>query len=491
MAVTPQHDGFYIPNAADVSNPRMAEPDKIDFNTLGNLLWGVIEGCVPSVAGSLVTVGAGTYVVNGQMLSLTMQNVSLGTGGAQDRFDLIVADNGGTVKVISGLSAVDPVYPDPDDNVTVLATVFCPSGLSNFTGNLIDKRKLLTKALLTKVGANSDLVRNLNGTGNLFRITGGGVISWGSDTALFRDSTASLTVQTNLKVGGTLAAGGAVNAASLTVAGQINGANLQYGDVLPGSAAPGTIFQQSTGQVYIRTSSGWEQLTTIASAVPVGTIITSVETPAVMVPLGWLPLDGTTNVSEGQYPHIFNLTAFASLFTGTAPTRSMRMPNASKRIMLTDFSQTPGTLGGPNAANKLTLQTSQMPMHKHGVAVAAGGGFSAKINVTPAGDHSHVVSGGSHSHPFNVAPHNLLDTTGTVHPTYPAGALYVPEPAIQMQTMNLGHNHSLGNSGSHSHSAYTDYIADHNHAVSEQLVGGNDSVDVTPEFMTVYTYLRS
>ena len=61
-----QHNGFIIPNAQDVSNTILAEPDKIDFNTVADARWGVISGCAIGEQGPLaLTVGSGVAVVNG------------------------------------------------------------------------------------------------------------------------------------------------------------------------------------------------------------------------------------------------------------------------------------------------------------------------------------------------------------------------------------------------------------------------------------------
>ena len=61
-----KHDGFLVPNAALVDHPRMAEPDQIDFNTVAQARWGVVEGCLVTVSGSQAqcTLG-GLALVNG------------------------------------------------------------------------------------------------------------------------------------------------------------------------------------------------------------------------------------------------------------------------------------------------------------------------------------------------------------------------------------------------------------------------------------------
>src|SRR5262245_55309339 len=121
------HDGFLIPNAADVSSPRMAEPDRVDFNTLSSLRWGVVEGCLVTCVNAQVTVNPGLALVNGVMVTVTGGQINVGSGGSQDRFDIIGVDDGGNPVLVAGTAGVDPVFPDPPANVTTLAAVFAPA----------------------------------------------------------------------------------------------------------------------------------------------------------------------------------------------------------------------------------------------------------------------------------------------------------------------------------------------------------------------------
>ena len=196
-----QHDGFLVPNAASVSNPRMAEPDRIDFNTMAHALWGVIEGCEVTVSGRTASITDGMAIVNGMLVTVTQTSTSLGSGGSQDRFDLIAVDQGGTIRVIIGAYSNDPVFPDPPKDVTVLASVFAPATQSNFTDNVVDKRKFLQKQLLTKIDPGEMLIRNANGTGNHYSVTGGGLTSWLGDTTLWRTGPGTLRVQSKLTRG--------------------------------------------------------------------------------------------------------------------------------------------------------------------------------------------------------------------------------------------------------------------------------------------------
>ena len=138
------------------------------------------------------------------------------SGGSQDRFDLIAVDQGGAIRVIIGAYGTDPVFPDPPKDVTVLASVFAPATQSNFTDNVIDKRKFLQKQLLTKLDPGEMLIRNANGTGNHYSVTGGGLTSWFGDTTLWRTGPGTLRVQSKLIVDDTITVGGEFTADNLT-----------------------------------------------------------------------------------------------------------------------------------------------------------------------------------------------------------------------------------------------------------------------------------
>src|SRR5262252_3980615 len=109
MRPSVKHDGFLIPNAGDVSDPKMAEPDRIDFNTVGNDRWGVIEGCLVIVAGSTASTTGGTVVINGAIYTVTQSSAAVTTGQAQDHFDLVVVGTNGLIAVVPGIPSDDPV----------------------------------------------------------------------------------------------------------------------------------------------------------------------------------------------------------------------------------------------------------------------------------------------------------------------------------------------------------------------------------------------
>jgi hypothetical protein len=165
------HGGFIIPNAEGSASTKMAEPDQVDFNTLGNGRWGVVSGCSVSITGTIAAIGTpGIAVVDGSIVNVSSgQSVTLGAGGSQPRFDLVGVNAAGSIVSVSGTPAADPVYPDVPVDVTILAAVFCPVGSSTFNLFLSDKRKFFQPVFVsTGTGTDTD-------SGNILMTTVGGV----------------------------------------------------------------------------------------------------------------------------------------------------------------------------------------------------------------------------------------------------------------------------------------------------------------------------
>jgi hypothetical protein len=513
------HDGFLIPNANDVTNPRMAEPDRVDFNTLAHPLWGVVEGCGVTVSGTTASTPGGTLLVNGALVTLSPGSVGLGVGGSQDRFDLLVSDAGGILTVIVGSPSVDPVFPDPPLNTTVLAAVFAPVGSSNLVDNVVDKRKFINKALLTKIAPSSDLIRNLNGSGNHYLLDGGGKATWENDTWMWRSAEAELSVHRDLKLEGTLTAGGsALVAGDVNAIGNVYGANLHWSAAAPsGTADPGSIWQnKSSGKLYVYRSNSWQEIATIASASPPGTVITSLEQPSVMVPLGWIPLDGR-RIYETDVPTLFQVAGLSYLIVNASP-RYMNLPNAQKLALITDWEQKPGTKVSPHANNLITLAVANMPRHGHNPRTSYAGAASPRVTINRAGNHAHNVYGGAHVHDVNDPGHkhngmespigtntdvvalmwggrNKIDALfNDRNHTFSVENFQWTMPAvanISIGSSGSEHWHLVDPNGEHDHTATVDSIPDHIHVMTEDLVGNNVPIDITPEYLTVFSYVRS
>ena len=510
------HDGFLIPNASRVTNPRMAEPDQVDFNIVAHARWGVVEGCLVTLAGSTATTTGGLALVNGKLVSVSNGlTTSVGTGGALDRFDIIGVTEGGKLTVVRGDENTDPVLPDVPLDVTALAAVFVPTGTASLSDNVIDKRKFVSKALLTRVGAADPLVQNLNGAGNYYYVSGSGVTSWYDDTWMERVGVATLRIRNHLQVASTLSCG-ALSATTGTFSDRVSASNLVQGSALPSTSGvtPGTIFQHETsGRIYVFQNGAWQELATLAGAVPVGTVITSVQPKAAM-PFGWVALDGTI-VSEETYPTLFTIPGFGSNITGSPGHRTMTLPNASKRVMVTDWAASPMTPGGKET---VALSLANMPAHKHNVATQNGGGGPIKVTVQPVDHHSHgVVSGGAHVHWVTEHPHvhmgmnyfghaagiistvlggrNKLDALfNDRNHTYSVEPLMETMPAVgEVDVLSNGsaHGHTLLEAGGHTHVATATDAPSHFHAVTETSQGSGTAFNITPLYLTVFTYIRS
>ena len=525
---TVTHDGFLIPNASGVAEPVLAEPDQIDFNTLANARWGVIEGCEVNAQGAkTVAIQGGTAIVDGKLVRVVANQLPLPTPGANSQFVLIVVDSGGVLRVKEGVASIDPVFPDPDLDQTVLASVYCDATSGDFSSNIVDKRKLLSDALLTKVAPTADLIRNINGTADHFRVDGAGKTTWETDTRLYRSAPQTVTIEDYLVVDD-ISTGDIHASRDVEVTGLVTSSNHRRGTVLPPSANNGDMFMQTnTGNLYVWFDGAWSQFASMDAAqgiIPFGTVIYSMQIPSVMRPLGWYPLNGTEQILEAQHEQIFTM-AIGGTVVGTAPNRTMTLPNLNRRTMIVDF-VAPAQLGG-RAGNKLTLTTDMMPAHDHKVGGASGitgngGGHTPAAQITAgSGTHGHIVSGGYHDHPVYDPGHRheSQDWYGQAAPTiawveFPGSTVkgknkldalfndsshtYTVEPirwSMKAVTgINIGPNyeHSHGISGGgHDHAVVMSAVAAHYHTVSEVSVGKGQEIDITPLNFTVYAYIRA
>jgi hypothetical protein len=305
--------------------------------------------------------------------------------------------------------------------------------------------------------------------------------------------------------------------------GNVYGANLHWDTAAP--VAPltqGSIWQnKSNGRLYVWRNGAWEELATLKSANPTGTVITSVEVPTVMVPLGWIPLDGRT-VYEVDVPALFNLTSFvnglvAGSITGTAPERQMKLPNGQGLSLITDWSKAPGVKVSPNPGNLVTLRIANMPRHGHTPRTQGAGAANPRVTISRTGNHGHNVYGGAHVHPVNDPghAHNGMDYFGIGAPiiavawgarnkldalfndrnhTYSVEMMDWTRPAatgISIGSAGSEHWHIVDPAGEHDHIATVDAIPEHVHVMAEDQVGGDQPINITPEYMAVYSYIRS
>jgi hypothetical protein len=510
------HQGFFVPNAQDVTQPALAEPDRIDFNISGNARWGVLSGCLVTVAGTTATNTPGVVLVNGVLVEVTGgQNSSVGSGGTQDRFDLIGVDDTGKLVTVPGSPSLDPVFPDPPLNVTVLAAVGASAGGGNYADNVIDKRNMLADSLKTKLSPDADMLFNRNGSGNLFHLRADGRMTWQDDLVIQRSDEFTLRVSDNVLVDGSLTTGISILAGgAITATGKVTGSNLRNAGPLPAAdqGALGDVFTSTaSGKAYVKQQTGWEELATLKSSVPVGTVITSLQDPGYMTSLGWIPLDGSI-VTEAEAPALFTVASL-QVYINTPPSgpRTMQLPDARRRVMLFD----PDLLGRTGGAFNFTVALANMPPHKHNSSVLAGGGANPQVRLSRAGTHRHNVGGGEHAHPVTDPGHahygadrgdgggficaawggrNKIDAffNDRSHTYSVEMALWTRAAftGISIGSAGSGHVHYMDDQGDHDHQATIDPIAAHPHSVQEDTVGGGQAVQFTPAYLAVYAYVR-
>ena len=519
-----QHNGFLIPNAQDVSDTVLAEPDKIDFNTIADARWGVVSGCALGEQGPLaLSVGSGVAVVNGKLTPVRGGTVTLTAPTTGSRFINIVVDDGGVVRAVDGTATADPVFPDVAPVHTLLATVHATSDAASLQDFVIDKRKFLTPALFANVGPTSDLIVNYNGPAPSngdpslwFRIDGQGKISWAQDTILERFAANHLKLWATMSISQDLLVGDAISGNSVNVSGLLRGRNLRNGAAAPAiaTAVLGDLWANTVNGVVsvacpdpVSGALEWQPLATADTAMPYGSVIDSVETKAVMEAKGWLALDGRV-ISEDNYPNLFKLVSMAPWISGgTEPHRQMTLPNLERRFRLTDSSDT-ARIGGSNY-KYLTLQ--QMPKHDHNVKVDTHGDIQPTAQLSGMGGaHGHPINGdGEHDHEVYDKGHThdkffvaVADWGGSmldglindrshtwkvdIYQTTATGyANIVAKPA------KIGGLSIPTASGYHNHTVQVSKITGLTHTVRESQVGEGAAVDITPAYFTVRTYIRT
>lgn len=521
--MTISHGGFIVPNAEGLASTKMAEPDQVDFNTLGNARWGVVSGCSVSVVGSVASIAtSGIAVVDGVVVNVNAgQSVTLGAGGSQPRFDLIGVNSAGTIVSIPGTPAADPVFPDVPASATLLAAVFCPAGSSQFDIFVSDKRKILSPvAVSTASGTTPILLNRYNGT-DTFRVDSTGRLEWNnSDTYLYRTGAESVRIHSHLTLDGTLLTdGSATIGGDADITGTLRSNNLRK--LADGSAFPnapqGTLLQLN-GKVFIQTAATapmvWEQVVTASATHLPGDIKQSMRSPSQMP--GWIPMDGST-ITEVQYPQLFDVGGLTQFIVPGSP-RVMILPDATDRTLL-PTTNNPGKTGG---SSTVTILLNNLPSHVHGVSIAANGGHdhSATTAENGAHDHSTVTTGANGRHRHAVTDpghsHNGAEGWGGLSgwafiavawggrnkldgPINDSSHTYSVEPmqrtasattGVRVEETDSEHQHQTTTAGQHGHLITIGSAPNHVHAVSENAVGGNAPINITPKYLTVYTYIK-
>lgn len=141
--------GFTIPNAPDTDKSTLdqSEPDRVDFEILGNRRKGVVSGAaVTVVSGNIVAVASGSIAYEGTDYALSANgSYSLSSAPTSgNRFDLVVAryaTSAVTIQTVTGTaSSTNPVFPALPAADIVLAAILRRANESIVANDIIDKR---------------------------------------------------------------------------------------------------------------------------------------------------------------------------------------------------------------------------------------------------------------------------------------------------------------------------------------------------------------
>lgn len=524
-------DGFLIPNASTYApDYQTAQPDQGDFVILGNSQYGVVSGCKVALSGgSGVSIGADTpeyeniLVVDGKLRLLgAVPPLSIKSADAtKPRFDLVVYSLASGPQVLTGTPSANPVFPDIDTGVTVLAAVYVPAGTGS-TKRVIDKRNFL-QTTVSAVGADAtvDLVSNRDTVSDaaLFHIDGTGKIEWGTTSAIEQDSTA------HLKVTGSISVPDLAADTSITVDGNevITEDRISWGTTQPTgltAADKGKVFvNTNTGdvEVYRSTDDGFQWIA-LETAVPPGTVIQSFVDKDTMRDYGWLLLDGST-YTKVEAPNLWNF--FISWRSGdnvVLPDMTGRFPLGNASVGYGNVGDTHGDASATGSTT-FTISESQMPSHSHRSGNRTGDESHSHTEsvTTPSGSHNHgnaTQSGGGHFHTITDKNHShpmlfadfivtrydgegdsCLDikfvdqshhwVTQTANRTFESGT------GITSTNPTSGHTHGIPEGGQHTHSVTISNSGSHSHSIPEHSPkGGGQPITLTPPSMNIYFYIK-
>jgi hypothetical protein len=158
--------GFTIPNAPDTDKSTLdqSEPDRVDFEILGNRRKGVVTGGgVTASSGAIVAVAAATIAYEGADYALSA-NASYTLSAAPSsgtRFDLVVAryaTGAVSLQTVTGTaSTTNPTFPTLLSTDVVLAAVLRRTSASIVTNDIIDKRAFCLPSVQTLSIVNADV----------------------------------------------------------------------------------------------------------------------------------------------------------------------------------------------------------------------------------------------------------------------------------------------------------------------------------------------
>ena len=541
---TVHRSGYIIPNASDAGiNSLQAEPDAGDFSILGNNTFGVLSGGVCTNGGGTgISVSAGAFLIDGEIVTSTSGSVTLSVGDSSPRFDLVGYDTETSQFAhIAGEPSSEPKFAFIPDTFVVLAAVFINSLATTIeASDIVDKRHLLLSGARGAVSGVSTFIRNIDPDATLptfgstlFKVTGAGTISWGSSGS---PSISKDVAGTGVAVSGKLTAGTGIGvtgnadvSGDLTVTGVAKSSNFKRGSVDPTAGAiagsPGDIYSRTTtGQQFTRLASGtWAEI--YADEYPPGTVIASLLEGAAVTTFmgaGWLEFGGTyADANVGR------LASMGSNFAGwhNVEAGQWTLPDLNNTFLagsaLESLNGVPAVVGD----NAVTISTAQLPSHKHfdgslvegQLRTSAMGSHVHTVSSVAAGGHSHSVSGGLHDHPINDPHHSHSANHGNNIPANFVATLWGGGSKLDGPIADKSHTWSVDaalyttdeptgvtirpNTGNHSHEVAA--VVGHTHTISaaaagehfhtmptESGAGSGSPVDVTPKHLKVHYYLK-
>ncbi len=168
----------FIPNIGDIAAGRkeLAWPDAVHFDVLlaGHNNTGVLLGCAPTAGGGRdVDIGLGCVIIDGTPKIVGSQTVTLDTGDASPRLDLITIDTSGIIQVEKGTASAVPVYDKiPASRVVIAGVLLGASATTVVTGDINDMRvDLSRRQMLLHRDTTEEQVINTTAQGNIFDYT--------------------------------------------------------------------------------------------------------------------------------------------------------------------------------------------------------------------------------------------------------------------------------------------------------------------------------
>ena len=514
--------GFLVPNAIDTADIRQSEPDAVDWRILGDRDNAVISGLDLTATGANMSasLSAGIVVIDGTIYEVAADSVTLASGGANDRFDIIGATASG-LAVETGTASTEPVFPDiPDTDFVPLWAVLVLSGVSTVEQNkFTDKRTFILDGARGAADETDTFLHNKGADGSQYKVLGDGETVWGTspDEVTATPTANKLTFDKEVEFNDLTVTGDTVGVDG-DFTGVLTSSNWSRGSGEPSGGSAGDVYQRTNGTLYVRGASQWEEV--YADEYPVGTVIANVMEPADMAANdpNWQIMDGTRLVNAATPGQVGN-RLWDICPASWKDNSDIVLPDM--RSTFIQGAATTGVVGNEGGNNSLILSQGQMPRHGHftSTATASGGAHSHTGTTDTTGSHAHSVSSsGSHSHPVSDPGHrhNGMNPYGNDVPTYFCGAVWggnnkldahfsdashtwTVDMAISTVKATTGvsipnsgsHSHGVSTSGTHAHTVSIGNSGGHTHSLpAESQKGNNEPFDNRPKWIGLNYYIK-